>query len=184
MRIPTQDLTPDEPRTHRVRRIGRGQGRDSARYIRIRESMSGSGVRPSRAARSDRTLAGQVANILATAGSGTQSISARASGPAVRSRASAIWATDTVSAGRFTAVRPPQAWSEDVAAHNRPPMALAGDASTTSVPGSTGHVARRPASGSRMMPDRKPEAAALGRPGRTLIVISRIARPRRKPLRV
>jgi hypothetical protein len=30
-----------------------------------------------------------------------------------------------------------------------------------------------------MMPDMKPEAAALGRPGRTLTVISRMLRPRR-----
>ena len=93
-------------------------------------------------------------------------------------------ATVRVSAGMVTAVRPPQASSEDVAAHSSAPMALAGEARATSVPGSTGQTARWPASGSRMMPDRKPEAAALGRPGRTLTVISRTARPVRKPLRV
>src|SRR5579862_7694310 len=80
------------------------------------ESMSGSGVRPSRDARSARILAGQVANIRETAGSGTQSISELTSGPAIRSSAVAISATDTVSAGMVTAVRPPQAWSDAVAA--------------------------------------------------------------------
>ena len=63
-------------------------------------------------------------------------------------------------------------------------MARAGEASATSVAGPTGQAARWPASGSRMMPDMKPEAAALGRPGRTLTVISRMLRPRRNPLRV
>ena len=52
-----------------------------------------------------------------------------------------------------------------MAAHSSPPMARAGEASATSVCGPTGQIARWPASGSRMMPDRKPDAAALGRPG-------------------
>jgi hypothetical protein len=55
---------------------------DSARCILITASMSGSGVRPSRPARSARTRAGQPATIAATAGSGTQSISALTAGPA------------------------------------------------------------------------------------------------------
>ena len=54
------------------------------------ESKSGSEVRPSRAARSARIRAGQVANMAATAGSGTQSISALTCGPATRVRAAAI----------------------------------------------------------------------------------------------
>ena len=80
------------------------------------ESMSGSGVRPRRAARSARILAGQVANIREIAGSGTQLISELTSGPAIRSSAAAISATDTVSAGMVTAVRPPHASPDDVAA--------------------------------------------------------------------
>ena len=62
-------------------------------------SKSGSGVRPSRAARSVRTRAGQLATIRATAGSGTQSISALTAGPATRSSAATMSATVTVSAG-------------------------------------------------------------------------------------
>jgi hypothetical protein len=41
----------------------------------------------------------------------------------------------------------------------------------------TGQTASTPASGSRMMPLKKDEAAPLGRPGRTVTVISRAARP-------
>jgi hypothetical protein len=40
-------------------------------------------------------------------------------------------ATEMVSAGRLTALRPPQAWSLAVAAHRSPAMALAGEASAT-----------------------------------------------------
>src|SRR6201996_8623534 len=98
--------------------------------------------------------------------------------------AATISEIDTVSAGRVTALRPPQAASDDVAAHSRPAMALAGEASATSVAGSTGQLVRCPASGSRMTPDMKPDAAAFGRPGRTLTLTRRRARPRRNPLRV
>ena len=93
-------------------------------------------------------------------------------------------ATVMVSAGMVRAVWPPQAWPEEVAAHSNAAMALAGEASATSVPGSTGQIARWPASGSLMMPDAKPDAAALGRPGRTLTVASRTARPFRNPFLV
>lgn len=148
------------------------------------ESKSGSGVRPSRCARAEATRAGQLVTIRAMPGSGIQSISSAAAGPATLRSAAAISATVTVSAGRLTAVRPPHSSSVAVAARISPLTALAGDASATSVAGSTGQTARSPASGSRMMPDMKPDAAAFGLPGRTLTVTSRSARPRRKPLRV
>src|SRR5579859_1368102 len=167
-----------------AQRLEHQVGHDSARCILITVSKSGSGVRPSRAARPAWIRAGQVANMAATAGSGTQSIRALTCGPATLVRAAAMSATVTVRAGMVSAVRPPQAWSEDVAAHSSAPTALAGEARATRVPGSTGQTARWPASGSRTMPDRKPEAAAFGRPGRTLTVIRRTARPFRKPLRV
>jgi hypothetical protein len=162
----------------------RRQRRDSARCIVMTEPKSGSGARLSRAARSVRNRAGQLVTILATAGSGTQSISAVTSGPAACSSAATMPATVMVRAGRVIAVRPPQAPSDDVAAQSSPSMARGGDMSATSVAASTGQTARWPASGSRMMPERKPDAAALGRPGRTQTVISRTARPRRKPFRV
>ena len=43
--------------------------------------------------------------------------------------------------------------------------------------GDTGQIDSTPASGSRMMPLKKDEAAPLGRPGRTVTVMSRAARP-------
>src|ERR1035438_4570231 len=94
--------------------------RSSARCILITESKSGSGARPSRAARSARNRAGQLVTILATAGSGTQSTSALTAGPATRSSAATMSATVTVSGGRLTALRPPQAPSDDVAAPLNP----------------------------------------------------------------
>ena len=48
-----------------------------------------------------------------------------------------------------------------------------GEARATRRSGLTGQTAGRPARGSRMIPDRKPEAAAFGRPGRTDTVIRR-----------
>ncbi len=52
----------------------------------------------------------------------------------------------------------------------------------TGVSSGTGQAARTPASGSRIMPLKKPEAAPLGWPGRTLTVISRTLRPRDEAL--
>ena len=59
-----------------------------------------------------------------------------------------------------------------------------GEDSATGVSGGTGQGARSPASGSRMIPDMKLDAAAFGLPGRTDTVISRTERPRTNPLRV
>jgi len=89
-----------------------------------------------------------------------------------------------VSPGRFIAVRLPQPASVAAAARSSPSSARPGEASATGVSAGTGHGARSPASGSRMIPDTKLDAAAFGRPGRTATVISRTDRPRAKPLRV
>ena len=85
----------------------------------------------------------------------------------------------TLTAGRLTALCPPQVCSSADAARRMPRIVLAGEARTTPVSGLTGQMARSPASGSRMMPEKKLEAAPFGRPGRTLTVISRTVRPRR-----
>ncbi len=122
--------------------------------------------------------------ILAICASGSQSISAVASLPATRSNAWAISPTVVVIAGRFTAVRAPHCPALAVAARRMPRTVLPGDESATGVSGATGQRARSPASGSRSMPDRKLDAAAFGRPGRTLTVIRRTLRPCTKPLRV
>src|SRR6516164_244443 len=143
------------------------------------ESKSGSGVRPSRAARSAFTRAGQPRILAVLTGSGAQLMSALASGPATRSRAAAISPALTVRAGMVTGVESPQVRSGDWAARSRAVTALAGEATATRVSGGTGQVARWPASGSLMMPETQPDAARFGRPGRTVTVISRRARPRR-----
>ena len=48
----------------------------------------------------------------------------------------------------------------------------------------TGSDASSPASGSRMMPEKKPDAARLGLPGRTTTLGSRMPIPSQKPRRV
>ena len=58
-------------------------------------------------------------------------------------------------------------------------IAEAGDRTHIEVSAPTGQTASAPASGSRMMPLAKLEAAAFGFPGRTTIVGSRTARPSR-----
>jgi hypothetical protein len=52
---------------------------------------------------------------------------------------------------------------------------------TTSSP--TGSTASWPTSGSRMMLEKKPEAALFGLPGRTQMVGRRMPTPSKKPLR-
>src|SRR5882724_1920542 len=89
-----------------------------------------------------------------------------------------------VRPGRFIAVRLPQAASLTAAARRIPSMVRRGEDSATGVPGGTGQRDRSPASGSRMIPDTKLDAAAFGLPGRTATVISRTERPRANPLRV
>jgi hypothetical protein len=108
---------------------------------------------------------------------------ARAASPPVFASASSIWRTDTVIPGRLSARGPTQRSAGTSCAWIRFAMASAGDISHIAVSGSTGHAASMPASGSRMMPLAKLDAAAFGLPGRTTIVGSRTARPSIIPLR-
>ena len=64
------------------------------------------------------------------------------------------------------------------------PTIARGDATHIAVSSGTGSTASTPLSGSRMMPEAKPEAAPLGVPGRTVAVGTRTLRPSMKPLRV
>ena len=63
-------------------------------------------------------------------------------------------------------------------------MVQRGDETAIGVESATGQIARSPFSGSRMMPETKLDAAAFGRPGRTVTVIRRRLRPRSIPRRV
>ncbi len=71
-----------------------------------------------------------------------------------------------------------------VAACAMKPTAARGLANQCRTPGSTGNRAGKPASGSRTMPEKKPEAAAFGAPGRMQIVGSLMPIPSKKPLRL
>ena len=69
------------------------------------------------------------------------------------------------------------------AARSRKPTAERGEACQWRTSSPTGRIASLPASGSRMMPKRSPEAALFGAPGRTQIVGSRNPIPSKKPRR-
>ena len=59
-----------------------------------------------------------------------------------------------------------------------------GDANQCRTVSGTGSTASCPTSGSRMMPEKNPEAALFGFPGRTQIVGRRIPMPSKKPRRL
>ena len=88
-----------------------------------------------------------------------------ASRPVTRSSASAIARGVVVKDGRFMAVRLPHRSSVVSAARRMPSIVRCGEESATGVSAGTGHTAASPATGSRMMLDRKLEAAAFGVPG-------------------
>jgi hypothetical protein len=128
-------------------------------------------------------FAGQLVTMLAMAGSGVQSI-----------RAGGLFARHAFQRGGHLAHRGLERRQVDGRARapfgiagfgraHQPSMVRAGEARATAVSRGTGQAARWPASGSRIMPLKKLEAAPLGLPGRTLTVISRTLRPRMKPLR-
>ena len=79
--------------------------------------------------------------------------------------------------GRFSERRWPHADAGSVYACSNEATTCRGDASHSSVSASTGQIAASPASGSRMMPDAKLDAAPFGLPGRTDTVGMRTARP-------
>ena len=139
---------------------------------------------PSSFARGVENLAGQLPTMARIASSWTQST--RLLGFVFVARSSALSMSLGVvdRAGRFSAVRLPQVRSSAVMALTIPSIVRAGDDRAIGVDAGTGQVARCPASGSRMIPEMKLEAAALGLPGRTATVMSRRLRPRINPRRV
>ena len=66
----------------------------------------------------------------------------------------------------------------------RKPIAARGLAWVCTTVSATGSTASTPASGSRMMPEKKPDAALFGLPGRTTMLGSRMPTPSQKPRRV
>ena len=90
---------------------------------------------------------------------------------------------DAVAPGIVTARRLPRGAVSIVAAWSTKLTAERGEAMVWTTPRGTGSTAGRPRSGSRMMPEKKPEAAALGLPGRTQIVGNRTDTPSRRSRR-
>jgi hypothetical protein len=78
-------------------------------YCRTTATKSASGFRPSRCARSALAPRAQLATMPAIIGSGTKRTRSRTARPATASSASSMSLTRTFSAGRFSAVRPPNA---------------------------------------------------------------------------
>ena len=66
----------------------------------------------------------------------------------------------------------------------RKPTADFGEACQCRTSSETGSTASSPASGSRMMLEKKPDAALFGLPGRTQMVGRRMLMPSSRPLRV
>ena len=71
-----------------------------------------------------------------------------------------------------------------LAACSRKSIAARGEANQWRTLSGTGSTASWPASGSRMMPEKKPDAALFGLPGRTQIVGRRMPMPSKKPRRL
>ncbi|MNT21750.1 hypothetical protein D3C72_1570980 [compost metagenome] len=90
----------------------------------------------------------------------------------------------TDNPGKFTTRRLPSRSPASSMPLTSASTAARGDSSHSGVSGATGQLAATPDSGSRMMPLANDEAAALGLPGRTLMVGRRSTRPSTKPRRL
>ena len=105
-------------------------------------------------------------------------------GPAIRVRDSICSATVQEMPGMVRLIRSPSCARESEAACTRKPAAARGLAWVWRTVSGTGSAAACPASGSRMIEEKKPDAALLGLPGRTQMVGNRRPTPSRKSRRV
>ena len=141
-------------------------------------------VKPSFSARSVAKSRGQPETMLMMVGSGTRLIRAVTFLPATRSSAAICSPTETDIPGMLRLRRGPIALRSMVPAWTRNPTADFGEACQCRTSSDTGRTASSPASGSRMMLEKKPDAALFGLPGRTQIVGRRMDIPSSRPLRV
>ena len=118
------------------------------------------------------------------AGSGCQSMRSATASPATRRSAATMSPTLTLMPGTLIERRVVNADAGASWPTTRLSIAVRGDDTHILVCGDTGHSARSPASGSRMMPLANDDAALFGWPGRTVIVGRRSERPSIMPLRV
>ena len=141
-------------------------------------------VKPSFNARSGAKFRGQPSTMPMIVGSGSRRIRAVTALPATRSSAAICSPTVTERPGMLRLRRAPIAAVSMVPAWMRKPTADRGEACQCRTSSETGSTASCPASGSRMMFEKKPEAALFGLPGRTQIVGRRMPMPSSSPLRV
>ena len=156
----------------------------SSRYTRMISSKSASAWNPSSSARRGSNRPGQPATIRVIVSSGSSLIKRTAPSPAMRRNASICSATVAETPGIVRQRRSPSRPPSSEAACRRKPTAERGDAYQCRTSSGTGSTASCPFNGSRMIPEKNPDAARLGGPGRTQIVGSRTAMPSRRPRRL
>lgn len=120
----------------------------------------------------------------AMVGSGSRRIRATALSPPNRRSAAISSPTVAERPGRLMLRRSPSEAVSTSAAWTRNPTAARGLANQWRTSSETGSTASRPESGSRRMPEKKPEAARFGLPGRMQIVGRRMPIPSKKPRRL
>ena len=139
----------------------------SSTWTRMISSKSASAWNPSAWARRVSKLPGQPETIRMTVSSGSWRIRRTASSPATRPNAAICSAMVTDTPGMFRQRSFPSAPASIAAAWTRKPTAERGEACQCRTSSDTGNTASCPFNGSRMMLEKKPEAARFGLPGRT-----------------
>ena len=114
-------------------------------------------------------------------GSGSRVIRLATFSPATRSSAAICSPTVAEMPGMVRLRRGPIFAVSMVPAWIRKPTAERGEACQCRTSSDTGKIASWPARGSRRMPEKKPEAALFGKPGRTQMVGRRMPTPSMKP---
>ena len=137
--------------------------------------------KPERFARLVSKSRGQPLTILTIIGSGSRRISLTAFSPATRRNASICSPTVADRPGIDRLRRQPSGARSMVAACSRKPTAERGLACQCRTSSLTGRIASCPASGSRRMLEKKPDAALFGLPGRMQMVGRRMPMPSKKP---
>jgi hypothetical protein len=115
---------------------------------------------------------------------GNDALDQRILSPAIRRSAAICSATVQATPGIVRLTRGPSRSLGSAAAWSRKPTAERGLACQCMTLSATGSTACSPASGSRMIEEKKPDAALLGRPGRTETVGNLIPTPSTKPRRL
>ena len=156
----------------------------SSMWARMMSSKFVSARNPRAPARRASNAPGHAATMRAIVSSGSCRIKATASSPAAR-RSASIWVATVADTPGIVRQRcRPRSTVSRAAAWTRKPTPDRGDANQCRTSVGTGNVASSPLSGSRMMLEKKPDAAWFGLPGRTQIVGRRRPMPSMNPRRL